>query len=77
MTTGGKEKINGETITGMALIIMALLFFLAGTMIPEWATIYAVDYVILAIGIGFLALGIITIQRTNRARLSHLEITRY
>jgi type IV secretory pathway VirB3-like protein len=73
MTAGGKEKINGETITGMALILMALLFIWAGTMNSTWATIYLVDYIILAIGIGFLALGIITIQRTNRARLSHSE----
>lgn len=73
MTLVGKERINGETVTGMALILMALLFIWAGTMIPEWATIYLVDYVILAIGIGFLVLGIITIQRNNRARLSHPE----
>ena len=77
MTLVGKERINGETVTGMALILMALLFIWAGTMIPEWTTIYLVDYVILAIGIGFLALGLITLQRNNRARLSHLEIASY
>ena len=68
MTTGGKERLNGESIAGMALILLALIFLWAGTRNPIWASIVLVDYVILAIGAGFLALGIVTIRRNNRAR---------
>ena len=68
MTTGGKERINGESIVGMALILLALIFLWASTMNSVWASIILLDYVLLAIGAGFLALGIITIQRNNRAR---------
>jgi hypothetical protein len=31
-----------------------------------WATILLADYVILAIGVGFIVLGIITMYRANR-----------
>ncbi|MDQ3884984.1 MAG: hypothetical protein M3239_06030 [Thermoproteota archaeon] len=67
--TGGTRKqwINGETITGIALVLMALLFLWAATMNATWARILLADYVLLAIGAGFIILGIITIQRANRA----------
>ena len=66
--TGGRRKqwINGETITGIALVFLALLFIWAATMNAVWARILLADYVILAIGAGFIALGIITMRRTNR-----------
>ncbi len=63
---GGKQWINGETITGTALVFLALLFIWAATMNAIWARILLADYVILAIGAGFIALGIITMRRTNR-----------
>ena len=63
---GGKQWINGETITGIALVFLALLFIWAATMNAVWARILLADYVILAIGIGFIVLGIITMRRTNR-----------
>ncbi len=63
---GGKQWINGETITGIALVFLALLFIWAATMNAVWARILLADYVILAIGAGFIALGIITMRRTNR-----------
>jgi hypothetical protein len=69
MTGGGKERINGETIAGMALIVLALTFIWAGTRIAIWASIFLFDYVLLAIGAGFVILGIITIRRTNRMRM--------
>jgi hypothetical protein len=67
--TGGTRKqwINGETITGIALVLMALLFLWAATMNAIWARILLADYVLLAIGSGFIILGIITIHRANRA----------
>jgi putative Ca2+/H+ antiporter (TMEM165/GDT1 family) len=67
-----KEKINGETIAGIALVFLALLFIWAGMMNPIWAKILLADYIILAIGIGFIVLGVITIRRNNRSR-SHPE----
>jgi hypothetical protein len=63
---GGKQWINGETITGIALVFLALLFFWAATMNAVWARILLADYLILAIGVGFIVLGIITMRRTNR-----------
>ena len=66
MTEGrGKQRINGETIAGMALVLMALVFIWAGTMNSVWASIVLADYVILAIGLGFIAVGIAAIRRTN------------
>jgi hypothetical protein len=62
---GGKQWINGETITGVALVFLALLFIWAATMNAVWARILLADYLILAIGVGFIVLGIITIRRTN------------
>jgi putative Ca2+/H+ antiporter (TMEM165/GDT1 family) len=66
MTGGGRQRINGETITGIALVFLALLFIWAATMNEVWATILLADYLILAIGAGFIILGIITMRRTNR-----------
>lgn len=67
MTGGaGKQWINGETIAGIALVFMALLFIWAGTQNPVWAKILLADYLILAIGVGFIIVGIMAIRRTNR-----------
>ena len=67
MTEGaGKQRINGETIAGMALVLLASLFIWAGTMNPIWATIVIADYIILAIGAGFIILGVISIRKANR-----------
>lgn len=63
---GGKQWINGETITGIALVFLALLFIWAATMNAVWARILLADYLILAIGVGFIVLGIVTMRRTNR-----------
>ena len=65
---GGKQWINGETITGIALVLLALLFIWAATMNAVWARILLADYLILAIGVGFIVLGIITMRRANRTQ---------
>jgi hypothetical protein len=65
---GGKEWINGETITGIALVVLALSFIWLATMNAVWASILLVDYVILAIGAGFIVLGVVTIRRKNRPK---------
>jgi hypothetical protein len=62
---GGKQRINGETITGIALVFIALLFLWAGTQNPVWARIMLADYLIMAIGVGFIIVGVMAIRRTN------------
>ena len=63
---GGKQRINGETIAGIALVFMALLFLWAGTQNQVWASIMLADYLILAIGVGFMIVGVMAIRRTNQ-----------
>jgi hypothetical protein len=63
---GGKQRINGETIAGIALVFLALLFIWAAIMNAEWARVVLAAYLILAIGTGFIVLGVITIRRANR-----------
>jgi len=69
-------EVNGESITGIALIFLASLFLYAGLMNEVWALIVPADYLILAIGIGFLTLGIITMRQKKRHKIdidSHSE----
>lgn len=73
----GKQRINGETITGIALVFLALLFIWAAMLNPVWAIILPADYLILAIGIGFIVIGVITISRSNRAASHSERTTRY
>ena len=60
------ERINGETIVGITLVLMALLFIFAGTMNEVWAIVLPADYLILAIGFAFIALGVVTLYRNKR-----------
>ena len=64
------ETLNGEAITGIALIFLASLFIYAGSVNQIWALILPADFLILAIGGGFLALGIITMKRQKKT-VSH------
>ncbi len=63
---GGKQRINGETIAGIALVFLALLFIWAAIVNAVWARIVFAAYLILAIGAGFIVLGMITVRRANR-----------
>lgn len=60
-----KEKINGETITGIALVVLSLLFIFAGSVNQVWAIILPGDYLILMLGLAFIALGVVTIIRNK------------
>lgn len=66
MGSGG-QRINGEVIAGIALVFLAAIFIWAATMNPVWATILLADYLILAIGMGFIAIGVVSITRSNRS----------
>jgi putative Ca2+/H+ antiporter (TMEM165/GDT1 family) len=60
------ERINGETITGIALVFLAILFIYAGTVNSVWATIFPADFLILAIGAAFMILGMWDIRKKQR-----------
>jgi putative Ca2+/H+ antiporter (TMEM165/GDT1 family) len=69
------EKINAETIVGITLVSIALIFIFAATMNEVWAIILPADYLILALGFAFIALGVYT-TRNNRKH-SHEESTHH
>ncbi len=62
--------INGETITGVALAFLAVLFIYAGLINQVWAKILLADYFILAMGIAFIVLGVLTIRKNRRSPVS-------
>ena len=70
------ERINAETIVGITLVLIALIFMFAATMNKVWAIILPADYLILALGVAFIALGVITIRNNNRKH-SHEESTHH
>jgi putative Ca2+/H+ antiporter (TMEM165/GDT1 family) len=55
--------INGETITGIALSFLAILFIYAGLVNEVWAKLLLADYFILAMGIAFIVLGVYSIRK--------------
>jgi len=69
------ERINAETIVGITLVLIALIFMFAATMNKVWAIILPADYLILALGVAFIALGVFT-TRNNRKH-SHEESTHH
>jgi hypothetical protein len=62
---GGKQRMNGETITGIALVFLGLLFVWAGMQNAVWASIVLAAYLIIAIGVGFIIVGVVAIRRAN------------
>ena len=70
------ERINAETIAGIALVSLALIFIFAATMNKVWAIILPADYLILALGFAFIALGVYT-TRNNRRKHSPEESTHH
>jgi putative Ca2+/H+ antiporter (TMEM165/GDT1 family) len=64
------ERINSETITGIALAFLAILFIYAGIVNSVWATIFPADLLILGIGAAFIILGM---WETRKKRITHIE----
>ncbi|NOJ26660.1 MAG: hypothetical protein DA330_01435 [Nitrososphaera sp.] len=60
------ERVSGETISGSALALLAILFIYAGMVNPIWAIAMIAYYILLAIGLGTIALGLYTTSNTNR-----------
>ena len=59
------EMVNGEMLAGISLVILAILFLFAGTVNEVWAIIIPGDFLILALGIAFITLGVITLKRKS------------
>ncbi|HEY7109937.1 MAG TPA: hypothetical protein VH415_10935 [Nitrososphaeraceae archaeon] len=59
--------MNGETITGIALVFLSILFLYAGTVNNIWAIIIPADFLILAIGCAFIVLGVVTSMKHKSA----------
>ncbi|HZI70969.1 MAG TPA: hypothetical protein VFD60_07390 [Nitrososphaeraceae archaeon] len=64
------ERINGETITGIALAFLGILFIYASTVNNVWATILPADYLIVAIGAAFIILGM---WETRKKKTSYVK----
>ena len=52
-------KINGEIITGIALIFLALLFISAAAVNSLWKMILPADFLLIALGVDFSCFGIL------------------
>ena len=57
------ERVNGETIAGIAFVFLSIIFLYAGAVNSVWAIIIPADFLILAIGCAFIILGVITLKR--------------
>jgi hypothetical protein len=66
--------INGETITGIALSFLAILFIYAGLVNEVWAKILLADYFILAMGIAFIVLGVYSIRKHRTSHVKEFNI---
>jgi hypothetical protein len=66
-------SINSEIIAGTAIIILGVLFLIAGYLNPAWALIFLADYLIIALGAATLALGVWSIMndRKNPVHTEH------
>lgn len=58
--------INTEMITGIALVLLAILFMIGAVFFKPWETILIVDYVLVAIGAAFIALGLWTRRNSKK-----------
>lgn len=58
--------INTEMITGIALVLLAILFMIGAVFFKPWETILIADYVLVAIGAAFIALGIWTRRNSKK-----------
>jgi putative Ca2+/H+ antiporter (TMEM165/GDT1 family) len=59
-------KINGEIITGIALIFLALLFISAAAVNSVWKMILPADFLLIALGVAFVVLGLWGLKKFRR-----------
>ena len=56
-------KINAEIITGIAFVLLSILFFYAASVNRTWSLLIPADFLIFFIGIAFVGLGIWGLRR--------------
>lgn len=65
------EKLNGEIVAGIAFIFISLLFIYAASVNSVWAIILPADYLIMAIGVGLVVLGVLTLRKEEEGPVHH------
>ncbi len=65
--------LNSEIIAGVAIFLLGFLFMIAGLLNTIWATIFIVDYLIMAIGIATIGVGFWTAMYERKNNLHHTE----
>ena len=66
-------SINAEIIAGIAILLLGVLFLIAGFLNPAWALIFYADYLIIALGAATLGLGVWSLMndRKNPVHTEH------
>ena len=66
-------SINSEIIAGTAILILGVIFLIAGYLNPAWALIFVADYLIIALGAVTLGLGVWSFmnERKNPVHTEH------
>lgn len=59
-------RLNGEVIAGISLAFLGILFIYAGMVSPVWAVGFSAYYVLLAVGLGVIALGFWTAKNESK-----------
>jgi hypothetical protein len=65
--------VNSEIIGGTSILILGVLFLIAGYLNPAWALIFLADYLIIALGVATLGIGVWTLrnERKNPVHTKH------
>jgi drug/metabolite transporter (DMT)-like permease len=66
------ERLNGEILAGAALTFLGILFVFASRVNTMWAVTLPADFILLAVGVALIGLGVWTRRNTNRMH-SHEE----
>ena len=66
-------SVNSEIISGASILILGVLFLIAGYLNPAWALIFVADYLIIALGVATLGLGVWSLvnERKNSVHTEH------
>lgn len=66
------ERLNGEIIAGAALTFLGILFVFAAQLNKTWTVALPAAFILLAVGVGVIGLGVWSRRNTNRTH-SHEE----
>jgi hypothetical protein len=65
-------SVNSEMIGGTAILMLGVIFLIAGYLDRAWALIFMADYLIIALGVVTLGIGFWTL-RNERKNPVHTE----